>query len=166
MREIGGSIRGLAARSNGDGIRREVARHDRARRHDEHPGAGLEQRHLGRLSTGATLAQDSARDRAARGIRVRGVSWSPRRLVLVPLAVVMLALPASAAAQDSTIPEDGAGVSTTPPVPLPGEPAAAPTAAASLPDTGSDPRMLFLAGAAMSLLGAGLRLRTVDADDY
>jgi LPXTG-motif cell wall-anchored protein len=98
---------------------------------------------------------------------VRGVPWSRRRLVLVPLAVVMLAVPSPAAAQDSTIPEDGAGVSTTPPVPLPGDaapPQAAP--ATDLPDTGSDPRMLFLAGLAMSLLGAGLRLRTADADDY
>ncbi len=107
----------------------------------------------------------------SRGIRVRGVSWSPRRLLVVPLAVVMLAVPASAQAQDSTIPEDGAGVSTTPPVPLPGESGepgerAAPEAAPDLPNTGSDPRMLFLTGLAMSLLGAGLRLRTVDADDY
>ena len=94
------------------------------------------------------------------------MSWSVRRLVLVPLAVVMLALPPSAAAQSSTIPEDGAGVSTTPPVPLPGEETAPPAAAADLPNTGSDPRMLFLAGLAMSLLGAGLRLRTADADDY
>ena len=94
-----------------------------------------------------------------------GVSGSPRRLGLVPLAVVMLAVPTSAAAQNSTIPEDGAGVSTTPPVPLPGE-QTAPPAAADLPNTGSDPRLLFLAGAAMSLLGAGLRLRTADADDY
>ena len=37
---------------------------------------------------------------------------------------------------------------------------------ADLPNTGSDPRMLFLAGLALSLLGAGLRLRTADADDY
>jgi len=90
----------------------------------------------------------------------------------VPLAVVMLALPASAAAQNSTIPEDGAGVSTTPPIPLTteggqgGEGGSAAGAAADLPNTGSDPRMLFLTGLAMSLLGAGLRLRTVDADDY
>jgi LPXTG-motif cell wall-anchored protein len=98
---------------------------------------------------------------------VRGVPWSRRRLVLVPLAVVMLAVPSPAAAQNSTIPEDGAGVSTTPPVPLPGETAPPQDAPATdLPDTGSDPRMLFLAGLAMSLLGAGLRLRTVDADDY
>jgi len=103
------------------------------------------------------------------GIRVRGVPWSLRRLVVVPFAVVMLAFPAAAAAQNSTIPEDGAGVSRTPPVPLPGEaaaPNAAPPAAAKLPNTGSDPRMLFLTGLALSLLGAGLRLRTVDADDY
>jgi LPXTG-motif cell wall-anchored protein len=98
---------------------------------------------------------------------VRGVPWSRRRLVLVPLAVVMLAVPSPAAAQNSTIPEDGAGVSTTPPVPLPGESAPPQDAPATdLPDTGSDPRMLFLAGVAMSLLGAGLRLRIVDADDY
>jgi LPXTG-motif cell wall-anchored protein len=97
---------------------------------------------------------------------VRGVSWSPRRIVVVPLAVAMLALPVgTATAQNSTIPEDGAGVSTTPPVELPGK-REAPTAAADLPNTGSDPRMLFLTGLAMSLLGAGLRLRTVDADDY
>ena len=87
--------------------------------------------------------------------------------MLVPLAVLMLAVPTSAAAQNSTIPEDGAGVSTTPPVPLPGEATAPPASAApDLPNTGSDPRMLFLAGMAMSLLGAGLRLRTADADDY
>lgn len=84
----------------------------------------------------------------------------------MPLAVVMLAVPTSAAAQNSTIPEDGAGVSTTPPVPLPGEGTAPPAPSADLPNTGSDPRMLFLAGMAMSLLGAGLRLRTADADDY
>jgi LPXTG-motif cell wall-anchored protein len=104
---------------------------------------------------------------------VARVPWSPRRLVVVPLAVLMLALPAAASAQNSTIPEDGAGVSTTPPVPLPGDatpdsPAApgAAAAATDLPNTGSDPRMLFLTGLAMSLLGAGLRLRTADADDY
>jgi len=109
---------------------------------------------------------------------VHGVPWTIRRLVVVPFAVVMLAFPAAAAAQNSTIPENGAGVSTTPPVPLPGEaaapnaappaaaPNAAPPAAAKLPNTGSDPRMLFLTGLALSLLGAGLRLRTVDADDY
>jgi LPXTG-motif cell wall-anchored protein len=96
---------------------------------------------------------------------VRGVPWSLRRLVVAAFAVVMLAFPAAAAAQNSTIPENGAGVSTTPPVPLPGaRPARA--AAANLPNTGSDPRMLFLTGLALSLLGAGLRLRTVDADDY
>ena len=94
------------------------------------------------------------------------MSWARHRLVLVPLAAVMLAVPPSAVAQNSTIPEDGAGVSTTPPVPLPGRAAPQAPAPADLPDTGADPRMLFLAGLAMSLLGAGLRLRTVDADDY
>jgi len=94
------------------------------------------------------------------------VPWSLRRLVVVPFAVVMLAFPAAAAAQNSTIPENGAGVSTTPPVPLPGDAAPAPAAAPDLPNTGSDTRVLFLTGLALSLLGAGLRLRTVDADDY
>lgn len=91
--------------------------------------------------------------------------WSPRRVLVVLLATAMLCAPAVASAQDSTIPEDGAGVSSTPPVPLPGEPAERPDTS-ELPNTGSDPRMLFLAGLAMSLLGAGLRLRTADADDY
>ncbi len=122
------------------------------------------------LSTPATLPQlvagQRGRDPAARAIRVRGVSWSARRLLVVPLAVVMLALPGSAAAQNPTIPEDGAGVSTTPPIPLEGETATPVTGAADLPNTGSDSRMLFLTGLAMSLLGAGLRLRTADADDY
>ncbi len=109
----------------------------------------------------------AAQDRSGAGIRVRGVPWSLSRLVAVPFAVVMLAFPAAAAAQNSTIPENGAGVSTTPPVPLPGAtPAPKAAAATNLPDTGSDPRMLFLTGLALSLLGAGLRLRTVDADDY
>ncbi len=78
----------------------------------------------------------------------------------------MLALPASASAQNSTIPENGAGVSTTPPIPLEGESATPAAPAPDLPNTGSDPRVLFLAGLAMSLLGAGLRLRTADADEY
>jgi LPXTG-motif cell wall-anchored protein len=107
------------------------------------------------------------RVRSAAGIRVRRVSWSPRRLVVVPFAVVMLAFPAVAGAQNSTIPENGAGVSTTPPVPLKAKRSAPnAAAAANLPNTGTDPRMLFLTGLAMSLLGAGLRLRTADADDY
>ena len=96
---------------------------------------------------------------------MRHVPWSPRRVLVALLATAMLSLPAVASAQDSTIPEDGAGVSSTPPVPLPGERTENPTTA-DLPNTGSDPRMLFLAGLAMSLLGAGLRLRTADADDY
>jgi len=35
-----------------------------------------------------------------------------------------------------------------------------------LPNTGSDPRMLILAGAALTLIGVGLRLRTADAGLY
>lgn len=98
-----------------------------------------------------------------------------RRVVAVPLAAAALCLPAaaSASAQTSTIPEDGAGVSTTPPVPLAGEaPQTAPqtepqtAVAGELPNTGADPRMLFLAGLALTLVGFGLRLRTADADVY
>ncbi len=96
---------------------------------------------------------------------MRQVPWSPRRVLVALLATALLSAPAVASAQDSTIPEDGAGVSSTPPVPLPGEQAESQTTG-DLPNTGSDPRMLFLAGLAMSLLGAGLRLRTADADDY
>ncbi|HWT92942.1 MAG TPA: LPXTG cell wall anchor domain-containing protein [Solirubrobacteraceae bacterium] len=35
-----------------------------------------------------------------------------------------------------------------------------------LPNTGSDPRFLFLLGAAFVLTGAGLRLRTIDPDAF
>ena len=115
------------------------------------------------------------------GIRVPAVSSSPRRAVVAVLAAAILSAPAVASAQTSTIPENGADVSDTPPVPLTDERAGGgdgggsqtrgggeePQAAAgALPDTGSDPRLLFLAGAALSLLGTGLRLRTADADEY
>jgi hypothetical protein len=86
--------------------------------------------------------------------------------------------PAAAAAQTTTIPRGGADVSTTPPVPLSqgrSEQAAGEgnvrvgarvVASSELPNTGSDPRMLFLCGVALTLLGVGLRLRTADADLY
>ncbi len=74
-------------------------------------------------------------------------------------------MPAVAAAQTSTIPEEGADVSTTPPVPLAGG-GSQTSSAGELPNTGSDPRMLFLTGLALTLVGFGLRLRTVDADEY
>lgn len=90
----------------------------------------------------------------------------PRRVVAVLLAAVALGLPAAASAQMSTIPEDGAGVTTTPPVPLAGGQSDEPASSGELPNTGSDPRMLFLTGLALTLVGFGLRLRTVDADDY
>lgn len=89
----------------------------------------------------------------------------PRCLVAVLLALALLGLPAAAPAQTSTIPEEGAGVSATPPVPLTGEGSqAAPER--ELPNTGADARVLFLAGLALTLFGFGLRLRTADADDY
>jgi LPXTG-motif cell wall-anchored protein len=96
------------------------------------------------------------------------------RRVVVALVALALGVPAAAPAQTTTVPQGGSGVSTTPPVSLGGgddKPAARtkPEAAAStgaLPDTGSDPRLLFLVGVALTLLGVGLRLRTADADDY
>ncbi len=95
-----------------------------------------------------------------------------RRVAAGLLAAAALCVPAPALAQTSTIPEDGAGVSTTPPVPLTdpdkgsGSPTSRPSAADQLPDTGSDPRMVLMAGLALTLLGFGLRLRTADVDDY
>ena len=89
----------------------------------------------------------------------------PRRVLVGLLATALLSVPAVASAQDSTIPDDGAGVSATPPVPLTGEHPQA-ERDRDLPNTGNDPRMLFLAGMALTLLGSGLRLRTADANDY
>jgi LPXTG-motif cell wall-anchored protein len=43
---------------------------------------------------------------------------------------------------------------------------AAPQPVDQLPNTGSDPRMLMLAGLAFVLMGAGLRLRTIDPDAF
>jgi LPXTG-motif cell wall-anchored protein len=93
----------------------------------------------------------------------------PRRVLVALLVATALVVPAGAFAQTSTIPESGAGVSSTPPVPLTDAKSGttpASTASSELPNTGSDPRMLFLAGLALTLLGFGLRLRTADADDY
>ncbi len=89
----------------------------------------------------------------------------PRRFAAL-LVVVALGVPATASAQTTTIPRGGADVSNTPPVPLSGPPAAAPSASSQLPNTGSDPRVLFVCGVALALIGAGLRLRTADAELY
>lgn len=94
------------------------------------------------------------------------------------LAVLLLAAvcaPGAALGQTTNISEHGAGVSPRPPVKLDGErpraqenrPQPAPARKASeLPNTGSDPRLLFLAGVALTLFGVGLRLRTADAELY
>ncbi len=97
------------------------------------------------------------------------------------LAALAVAMPGAAAAQTSTVPDDGAGVSSKPPTALDGggdpqaPPAAAPAtpdgssgaqAGDALPNTGSDPRLLLLVGATLTLLGVGLRLRTADAELY
>ncbi len=101
------------------------------------------------------------------------------RRVVVVLVALMLGAPTAAIAQTETIPDGGSGVSPQPPVSLAGdkpeEPATKPQAArkpraasetVELPNTGSDPRLLFLVGVALTLFGVGLRLRTADADDY
>jgi LPXTG-motif cell wall-anchored protein len=86
-----------------------------------------------------------------------------------------LAWPACAWAQTPTIPEEG--LPLKPPVvlapdtsvsrtPIAARTAAAPAPDDELPNTGSDPRLLFLAGLALVLVGSGLRLRTADADLY
>ena len=94
------------------------------------------------------------------------------RRIAASIVVVAVGAPA-AAAQTTTIPRGGADVSTTPPVPL--APATSKpdeklhervVASSELPNTGSDPRMLFLCGVALTLVGVGLRLRTADADLY
>jgi len=96
--------------------------------------------------------------------------------VLAVFAVLALCAPSIALGQStstSTVAQNGGGVSPNPPVDLPGDerpagsekpPAAKP--AGALPNTGSDPRLLFLAGAALLLFGTGLRLRTADAELY
>ena len=90
----------------------------------------------------------------------------PRRIAAL-LVAAALGVPATAAAQSTTNARGQADVTTTPPVPLSGssdDPSAA--AANELPNTGSDPRVLLLCGVALTLIGAGLRLRTADADLY
>jgi LPXTG-motif cell wall-anchored protein len=89
----------------------------------------------------------------------------PRRAVVALLAGAAFCLPAAAGAQLPTIPEDGADVSPTPPDPLARQ-TGLPASSRELPNTGTDPRMLFLGGLALTLMGVGLRLRTADADDY
>ncbi len=82
---------------------------------------------------------------------------------------MLVASGSPAQAQSQPYPDTDAGVSTTPPVPLtPANPTSDPPRAAptQLPNTGSDPRLLTLAGLALTLLGFGLRLRTADADEY
>jgi hypothetical protein len=103
---------------------------------------------------------------------------SGSRRIAALAAAAALAAPAAAAAQATTLARGAPSVSSTPPVPLA---ESAPEAGASsvnvadtrravaaggLPSTGSDPRMLFLCGVALTLLGVGLRLRTADADLY
>ena len=95
------------------------------------------------------------------------------RRVVVLVSALALCSPALTYAQMPEVPPSAPGVSTQPPVQLDGgraeeEPRPAPPdpGAGELPNTGSDPRLLFLAGVALTLLGVGLRLRTADAELY
>jgi len=97
------------------------------------------------------------------------------RRFAVLLAALMLCAPAVAAGQTTTLPDDGAGVSTQPPVELGGNGSGTGQGSTSgssgssggeLPNTGSDPRLLLLVGLALLLCGVGLRLRTADAELY
>ncbi len=85
------------------------------------------------------------------------------------IVAAMLAVPAAAPAQTpQPSPSDEPG-SSQPPIDLGGDegsPDDSGSKSSELPNTGSDPRMLILAGAALTLLGVGLRLRTADADLY
>jgi LPXTG-motif cell wall-anchored protein len=112
---------------------------------------------------------------------------TPARLIVLLLAALALCAPAATFAQTPTVPQDGAGLGEAPPVDLgggQGDPAGgdeppegsgaddpapaegAETRPGELPNTGSEPGLLFLTGAALSLIGLGLRLRTADADLY
>jgi hypothetical protein len=95
------------------------------------------------------------------------------------IVAATLGAPGAAAAQTMTAARGDAKVSTIPPVPLSegsSENAASDAtvpravtrtvAGRELPSTGSDPRMLFVCGVALTLLGVGLRLRTADAELY
>ena len=93
-----------------------------------------------------------------------------RHFVLL-LAALALCVPAAALGQMPDVPQSGSGVSTQPPVQLDGKRPrdarpAAERGAGELPNTGSDPRLMFLVGLALTLLGVGLRLRTADAELY
>jgi LPXTG-motif cell wall-anchored protein len=114
------------------------------------------------------------------------------RGLVVVLAAIALCVPGAAYAQTTTLPTTGSGVSKRPPVPLaqshPKDPAPSPpstpkpapsatppsipepapgaTPAVALPNTGADPRLLLLMGAALTLIGAGLRLQTADGEHY
>ena len=103
---------------------------------------------------------------------------SPR--IAAFIVAVTLGAPATAAAQMTTPARGPADVSTTPPVPLSSDDSSENAASDvemprvttrtvadhALPSTGSDPRVLFLCGVALTLLGVGLRLRTADAELY
>jgi hypothetical protein len=86
------------------------------------------------------------------------------RRIAALLAAAALGVPATALAQTGSVPYDGVDISNIPPVPLSGGGAA--VSADKLPNTGTDPRLLFMCGVALTLLGVGLRLRTVDAELY
>jgi LPXTG-motif cell wall-anchored protein len=85
-------------------------------------------------------------------------------------ALMLAAAPIPALAQEdpgdlpplsSTVPDTGQTTSTTPPPPPPAQ-SEPPSRVQELPNTGSDPRVLALLGAALLLAGIGLRMRAPD----
>ncbi|HEX6388682.1 MAG TPA: LPXTG cell wall anchor domain-containing protein [Solirubrobacteraceae bacterium] len=97
---------------------------------------------------------------------------APRRIVAVLGAVLMLGgSPTAAFAQDDptgvpplspTAPSTSTTASPPPPPPPPPPARTTPQQTSGLPNTGSDPRVLALLGAALLLAGVGLRLRAPD----
>jgi len=87
-----------------------------------------------------------------------------RRSLPLLLALALAAAPAAARAQSNGTPT----LSPTPPVSLgthhtqPRSQPRGATGTTSLPNTGTDARVLGLTGIALLLLGIGLRLRTAD----
>ena len=69
--------------------------------------------------------------------------------------------PGGGGSESSSSGDTGGGGTTTTP-----QATTTTTPGDQLPNTGSDPRLLALFGAALVMMGVGLRLRTIDPNDY
>jgi LPXTG-motif cell wall-anchored protein len=99
--------------------------------------------------------------------------FAPRRIIaLLGAALMLCGLPTAAFAQDPTgvppLSPTAPTSTTTSPAPPPPPPSSTTTrtrttpSVSGLPNTGSDPRVLALLGAALVLAGIGLRMRAPD----